>query len=504
MTANSSANNPNSLGGRVIYCMATLCLVVAFLLTFMLNSATGTLEGFQFSTEFNHYFENDQYARLADALLHGQLTLDLPVFQELADLANPYDYDMRAVIVSESVPVFWDHAFYEGSYYCYFGVVPAVLLYMPYQLITGSWLSTPVALGIIGVLAIMAMSLLVRRLALRYFAGSVTTLSLLACLFVVFNGCNYIYLAFVARFYSVPILSSLLFTALGLWLWLKARRGNHSSLSVPCLALGSACMALNFGCRPQFMLACFLAFPIFKDEIFVSRRLFSKQSIWQTVAALLPFVIVISPLLWYNYARFGSVLDFGSSYNLTGFDMTEYHQRNLVTLIIMVKYLFQPLALSSAFPFIEPTSIAYLDLGYAPHEPFFGGIFIMKPVLIVAFAFPFLWRSLKKRGLWGFSWLCVLFTVTVLFADTRTAGITERYFSDFGLYISLVACFVILTLQMRGIAKRPAVRVIFIALFICAVIFTLVLGTLELVSPLRYDSIADSNPVLYEQIVAFF
>lgn len=504
MTANTSANNPNSLGGRIIYVIATLCFVAVFLLTFMLNSTTGAFEGFQFSTEFSHYFENDQYARLADALLHGRVTLNLPVSRELADLVNPYDYDARAIIGSESAPIFWDHAFYEGSYYCYFGVVPAILLYMPYQLVTGAWLPTPVAIGIIGVLAIIATSLLIRRLALRYFAGSVTTLSLLACLFVVFSGCNYIYLAFVARFYSVPILSSLLFTALGLWLWLKARRGNHSSLSIPCLALGSVCMALNFGCRPQFMLACFFAFPIFKDEIFVSRRLFSKRSIWQTVAALLPLVIVIAPLLWYNYARFGSVFDFGSKYNLTGFDMTEYHQRNLVTLIIMVKYLFQPLAFSSAFPFIEPTSIAYLDLGYAPHEPFFGGLFIMKPVLLVALAFPFMRRSLKERRLWGLSWLCVLFTVIVLFADTRTAGITERYFSDFGLYVSLVACFVILALQRRGIAKHPVARGVLIALFVCAILITAALGALELVSPLRYDSIAASNPALYEQIVAFF
>lgn len=120
-------------------------------------------------------------------------------------------------------------------------------------------------------------------------------------------------------------------------------------------------MALNFGCRSQFMFVCFLAFPIFKDEIFRTRKLFSKRGIGQTAAALLPFVIVIAPLLWYNYARFGSVFDFGSSCNLTGFDMTMCNQSRLITALIMVKYLFQPLALTSFFPFIEPTSMARLD-----------------------------------------------------------------------------------------------------------------------------------------------
>lgn len=115
MSANTSANNPNSRSGRILYDLAILCFVAIFLSIFMLNSVTGCFEGVQYSAEFSHYFESDQYARLADALPHGQTTLDLRVSQGLADLDNPYDYNARAAIGSESDPIFWDHAFYEGG-----------------------------------------------------------------------------------------------------------------------------------------------------------------------------------------------------------------------------------------------------------------------------------------------------------------------------------------------------------------------------------------------------
>ena len=34
----------------------------------------------------------------------------------------------------------WDHAYYKGKYYVYFGVVPAILFYLPYYVITGTHL----------------------------------------------------------------------------------------------------------------------------------------------------------------------------------------------------------------------------------------------------------------------------------------------------------------------------------------------------------------------------
>ena len=39
------------------------------------------------------------------------------------------------------VSVHWDHAYYNGHYYMYFGVVPVLLLFLPFRLLTGQALT---------------------------------------------------------------------------------------------------------------------------------------------------------------------------------------------------------------------------------------------------------------------------------------------------------------------------------------------------------------------------
>ena len=41
----------------------------------------------------------------------------------------------------------WDTAYYEGHYYVYFGVVPVLLFYLPFYLVTGA--NFPTAIGVL-------------------------------------------------------------------------------------------------------------------------------------------------------------------------------------------------------------------------------------------------------------------------------------------------------------------------------------------------------------------
>lgn len=498
------ANDISSKTGLLVYIFETLLFVAVYLAVFQLNQNPAVFEGAS-TNPWKHYYHSDQYALVADALIHGELSLDLPVPQELLDLDNPYDPQSRIEIASEDVPVYWDTAYYQGKYYSYFGVVPAVLLFVPYQLITGQHLKTPLAVMILGSLAIVASSLLIRRLGKRYFADSATTVSLSLCLFIMYTGCNFAYLGFVARTYSVPILTSICLTMLGLWFWLGSApwgKGGlpqtDGGLSLWRLAAGSTCMALNLGTRPQFILASLLAFAIFKTELFKTRTLFSRKGIAATIAAIAPYLIVFTPLLMYNHARFGSPWDFGSNYNLTGFDMTGYEQSKKLTLVLMFTYLFQLWKPSSEFPFFSTTTNEYPALGWAPNEPFFGGFFFLMPLMFMVFLLPFARRNLKRHGLFGFVILCGVLAVSVLFVDTRVAGITQRYFGDFGPYIALISCLVLMALQERGFRTRAMKRIASV-LVTLSVIFTIVIGTCTLFSPNRYDSIESCNPELYEQ-----
>lgn len=383
---------------------AALCAVSFGI--FALNGFSDVFSGSSYSDHFKHYIDTDQYAYLADALLHGRLWLDLPVPDALGQLPDPYDYQARKAAADDGAnPIFWDHAFFEGRYYCYFGVVPALVLYVPFQLVTGQWLSTSAAVCVLGLGFIVCACLLIFRLARLFFRGQPPfgAVVLATCMFV--GGSNIAYLEFVSRFYSVPIIASLLVTCLGLWFWLGAKdpavrlwRGRSADaerLSGWRLAAGSLLMALNIGCRPQFMLACLLAFPIFWDEIARKRTLLSASSWKLTLASLAPFAVVLALQGWYNAARFGSPLTFGSQYNLTGFDMTSYEQKPITTLVVLFWYLLQPLHLEGYFPFVFRTSFLW-PLDGALANPL--SVLWMLPVLALITYVVAIWvRALRRE-----------------------------------------------------------------------------------------------------------
>ena len=81
----------------------------------------------------------NQYELLADSILDGHIYIDYDVDEKLLNMKNPYDTKKREEL---NVSYHWDHAFYKGKYYVYFGVAPVFLTFIPYKIITGHSLTT--------------------------------------------------------------------------------------------------------------------------------------------------------------------------------------------------------------------------------------------------------------------------------------------------------------------------------------------------------------------------
>ena len=113
------------------------------------------LNGFyQYEPQINH----EQYQKLAEAFTQGSLSiLDEPT-PELVDMENPYDMAQRSADVGEG-NYYFDYAHFNGKYYVYFGVVPAVLIYLPYYLFNGEHIHnhTVCYIGILILLAALLM-----------------------------------------------------------------------------------------------------------------------------------------------------------------------------------------------------------------------------------------------------------------------------------------------------------------------------------------------------------
>ncbi|WEV71827.1 glycosyltransferase [Bifidobacterium sp. ESL0790] len=421
-------------------------------------------------------YDFNQYGHLADALIHGRTSIDLPVPQGLKQAGNPYDPQARETLLAQGVsPIYWDYAFHDGKWFTYFGVLPALLLFAPYRIIT-SWFvpgglmlpsSAAVALLLLGV-AIFGSLLVIRLIGRVAPRASLATVSLALALVAV--GSNAGYLAFRMNFYTIPFAASLLLSAMGLWLWMGAGETNPDgngngnghdqgqgrrhhrhlitfdsapSLSKPHLAAGALCIAANFGCRPTFIVVALLALPLFWPQIRLalprveSTKRDTRSLLAACGAVLLPALVVLAPLMAYNQVRFGSPIDFGERYQLTVADMTRQRPSPINLLPAIGYYLFLPLRPSPGFPFLAIDPAPLPTWTYV--EPMVGGLVALCPALVCALALllPKTRRRLRAHGLLATVWAMLTLAAILMVLDAMKGGLGWRYIIDFGWLVSL-------------------------------------------------------------------
>lgn len=483
-----------------------------------------------FHADGMYTYDFDQYDHVARALLDGHTWLDLDTPDALRDAANPYDVGTRQRLLDQGVgPVYWDYAFYRGHWYSYFGVVPALLLFLPYRAVTslfvdgGLMMPSGAAVPLLMLGFLVFGCLLVIRKADRIRPGMPVAAVSMLCVFMLLAS-NGVYLWYRTNFYSVPIAASLFLSALGLWLWMGAVKrvpvaadgGNGDdvarSLSLPRLAAGSVCIAANLGCRPQFIVVALLALVIFRPQIgkilrhAVGAKRMSFGSAWRLLraplAAVVPALAVIVPLLAYNAARFGSPFDFGSSYQLTVTDMTNYHQSLSNLVLTVVYYLFLPLRFTDAFPFLAVSPAPLPSWEFTEAMP--GGLFAIAPLALAAVAVPFLRRRARGaegRGVWALSVSCLVLGLLLVVLDSRMAGLGWRYITDFGWLFALAA---LPALSCILDVARPRLRWLARAGFLALLLFMIVITLLSLFMPGRDDELLRNNPGLFLDVQSWF
>ena len=263
----------------------------------------------------------NQYELMADALLNGQIYLEYgDMDRRLLEMPNPYDTQARREL---GVRYHWDHAFYKGRYYMYFGVVPVFLLFIPFKLITGASLTTYHATQVFVGMSIIGLFLFFRLLSKRFFpklsfvvylflGAAVSVTSMVHC---VAKPAMYM-TAFAAAFCME--IWSVYFYVKAVW----ATGTEDENRAIFRAFLGALFGALAFGCRPSIALGNVIVIPCL--IVFLREHKFSGKLFLKLVAAASPYIIIGALLMLYNYARFESPFEFGQSYQLTVADQTAY------------------------------------------------------------------------------------------------------------------------------------------------------------------------------------
>lgn len=260
----------------------------------------------------------NQYERMAESILDGHIDLYYDEEDTLATLDNPYDPNERD---AAGVYYHWDHAYYEGHYYMYFGVVPVFLAFLPYRVITGTALTTFHATQLFVAVFIAGVFLLFRLLAKLFFRNM--SFSAYVALSVAVSVMSVWYATAEPALYCTAITAALALQIWSIYFFVRAVWGEtRENRQIALAAVGALLGALVFGCRPPIALANLLVVPMLVT--FIRQRKFSVKLLGKLALAALPYVAVAAALMVYNYVRFDNPFEFGQAYQLTVADQTNY------------------------------------------------------------------------------------------------------------------------------------------------------------------------------------
>ncbi len=449
------------------------------------------------------------YDQLASAFSHGHLWLDRKPDATLLALTDPYDPDRR-----KGLPFLSDASLYNGRYYLYFGPVPALFLVVAKLLHPGAIPDQYLVFGYTaGVFLVMVLFVLKiwRRFFRRAPAWIVSTCIVGVGLVAPFGWV----LGSRAAVHDTAIAAGQFFFLAGLY-------AAFESLDGPTIKRTSAVMAgllwaAAIGSRiTQILPIGFMLFALaWSAQI---RQVTGMQFRWSpdAFAFVVPPALLIVALGWYNWARFGSVLETGISYQLA----LPYLQRHS-TEFFSVKYLIQnlynyvlmPPKLRFNFPYVWPQLGVRRALFIREDLPAFyfaegiTGLLYTTPFLVFASASAFAFGMAKNptpaghpdAGLlqwleWGlagsFITGCGLFLVFFWAA--------ERYQLDFmpaALLLSVVGFWRLDEL----LRSRRAAHLTLVCLAVSLLLVSVVVSGLLAIA-LNADGFKQLNPILWQQL----
>ena len=291
-------------------------------------------------TAYSNYFD-----RQADAFLKGSLALLEKPSAELMALADPYNYQNR-----EGLGYIWDASLYQGKFYLYWGPVPALIaasvkLIQP-GVVEDQYLLMFFLAGMIAALASMLHWLR------KTFFPKTPAWTVLLLILVAGLSTPVLWLINRPSVYETAIAGGEFFLIAGLYAALRSMAAQRPNgwLVVVGLAWGAA-----VGCRVNNVLAVFWLTGLVSLYFLIRGK---KTRGW-----VIPLICLGIPLLgwavglgWYNLARFGSVLETGHRYQLTGPALpADYSLVISVQYILpnLYNYLIRPLVISwQEFPFV--------------------------------------------------------------------------------------------------------------------------------------------------------
>ncbi len=464
---------------RYISLAVALILSIATVVIFFDSFGWGAMTRYPLEEHISNY---NPYVQQFDAFMKGQFNIDYEPSEKFLALENPYDPAERS-----GTEYLYDRAYFEGKYYSYFGTAPIFTVMLPCYLLTGSLPSDAVIQLIYMLVFVLFMTALVFDIgqkvakhthpAVLAFISYVATVSSLQLMFA--RGRT--------PFYYIAATSAMAFLAMFAFFFFRGIFSKKIYSRAILFGAAGLAFALCFHSRVNtaFAAAFFIVPAVLFGIVLKKRESPSADEVQKTSLGVkighisielcsLAFFVIIGFIIAfaYNYARFGSILDFGSKYQLTVADVSKYKLDIREIGHSVFNYFLSPLKNDDGTLNLGYSKISGLSR-YLYVDGHFGILEI--PFTWSAFATPFLFFDRSKSRLLRYSTVFAFIgCFAIAWIDFCLGGVIYRYLCDFSaIFAVLAAIGFILIFDKLWEIKLPWIRYILIGAVIIFLIASL-------------------------------
>ena len=452
---------------------------------------------------------NQMNKEIVDSFEAGQVSMLETPSDEMLALENPYDLSQRS---EAGVSYPWDHLLYDGKYYSYYGIGTVLTLFLPYHLITGNYFPSLWATFIYSIAGIIFLSLSYYVFITRLFPKISKGIAISGL--VIVQATSFVwYCITIGNFYELAQVSGFAFLTAGMFFLLRSGVVGEGKISRPNICVATVLLSIAVLCRAVLALYCIVSLlfiyagvrKIIRTSYEHTFRVNKKLIITFLLAALVPFAVIGSVQMIYNYLRFGSILDFGIQYSLTINDFTRKQFHIPLMLIAFYNYLFTVPKVTTSFPFVTSNYDSLSVNGYYFLAGFSsaGIIYRAFPVLGYVFGKRAYKNGGKNRLLSAFIIIfgCIIVPCIQIFL-VWSNGYTPRYAVDFAWQMLFGAFAVWFVIHEHTLA--PVKKIMYIIFAVSAVISVIINFALVYEFVMDYGNTLNGIPLeIKEKMLSF-
>ena len=457
----------------------TVALVIPALI--LANTLRYTDENHSIKKDFQSESGNQISQEIVDAFAHGKTSLDIEMNEALEALENPYDGSQREVGEIGSYP--WDHLYFNGKYYSYYGIGPVLTLFLPYYLITGYYFPSIWAIFLFGFIGIIFLTKFYLCFIEKFFKKINSSLVLMGC--VIMQLSSGIWFCFnYPNFYEIAQTSGFVCITVGAYFMMSSNVIGDGKIKNWRLAMSTAFLSLAVLCRPTTAVYCIasllLIFAGFKKKRELQpeiKKSIGKYYLPYFLCALIPFVAIGSIQVIYNYVRFKNPLDFGIQYSLTINDFTSSQFHTHFAAIGFFDYLFVIPKFQENFPFLVSGDLqTFAPQGYYFIATFSAIGLIWKALPILSYGkFRKAYRLSENKNKKLYTLIILAVCIVCPFAIIASiweSGYGSRYCVDFAWQIiigALVIAFIVYQNSMKN-TREHLKKLMVLSMVICIIL----------------------------------